>query len=190
MRPIKKCYIHHILLMYSIVENNQWSGSSSQAVIDTTVCFDAFWNVQSNYYINSRHFFKFVSVMEELNELDFAYTFRPIYYFSRIFGLMPFTITYYPNGQVKGTRIGLIDGVWLCIAIIAYFSSAYNTYQMMKIVVVPDSPILFNLSFTIQISRLFSGGVIVWLDFCNRFRYVNILKKLSTFDRTVSSSYE
>lgn len=124
--------------------------------------------------------------MEEKNELNFAYTFRPIYYFSRIFGLMPFTITYYPNGQVKGTKIGLFDAVWLGISIFAYFSAAYYTYLLMKVAKIPDvSPVFFYMSFTIQITRLFSGGVIVGLDLCNRNKLINILKKISSFDRTV-----
>lgn len=120
-------------------------------------------------------------------ELNFAYSFRPIYYFSRIFGLMPFTITYYPNGRVKGARVNSIDGIWLVISINVYLISAAFSYQTMKVWVDQSAPVLvFYFGYLIQIIRLFFGGFIIALDLFNRFKLVGILKKLSIFDRKVS----
>lgn len=45
-------------------------------------------------------------------KIDFAYSFRPIYYFSRVYGLMPFTITYNARGSINGLEVRLFDLLW------------------------------------------------------------------------------
>lgn len=49
-------------------------------------------------------------------KFNFAYSFRPIYYFCRVFGLMPFKITYYSNGAIHGFEIGTFDILWFIIS--------------------------------------------------------------------------
>lgn len=45
-------------------------------------------------------------------KIDFAYNFRPNYYISRVFGLMPFTIAYDLNGDIQGAKFTKFDRLY------------------------------------------------------------------------------
>lgn len=53
-----------------------------------------------------------------LKKENFEYCFRPIYYFSRAYGQIPFTITYYKNGAIDGVKIYKRDYIWVAISFV------------------------------------------------------------------------
>lgn len=58
---------------------------------------------------------------------SFAYCFRPVYIVSRIFGLMPFSITFGSNGEIRKSNVSKFDVfwfvVWLCLLLFGVFFS-------------------------------------------------------------------
>lgn len=59
-------------------------------------------------------------------ELNSGHSFTFIYYFSRVFGFMPFTIVYDSDGKIQAARIRTIDILWFMITIGLYLSSALH----------------------------------------------------------------
>lgn len=123
-------------------------------------------------------------------ELNFAYSFRPIYYYSRIFGLMPFTIMYDSNGDPQEPRVGLFNFVWFIAAIGLYTSMAYFSYIDMNVPRDASIPYAILISgFSLQISRLIFGALAIGMDMWNRFKIVDILKKLNIFNKEAIPSF-
>lgn len=118
--------------------------------------------------------------------LNFAYSFRPVYYLSRVFGLMPFSIEYDLNDRPQLPRVKRLDAMWFAIAICLYLSMAYVSYQKLNLPQDSSVPyILFLGEHLFQILDLVYGALIIGLDMCNRYKLVNILKKLILFDEEV-----
>lgn len=63
--------------------------------------------------------------MPSPKDFNFAYGFRPIYYSSRIFGLMPFTFVYNSKGKIDGSKVELVDILWLIISITINLTMAF-----------------------------------------------------------------
>lgn len=51
---------------------------------------------------------------------------RPFYYLSRLFGLIPFSINYDPNGQVRVSRL---DGLWFMASLLLYSLITYLGFR-------------------------------------------------------------
>lgn len=121
-------------------------------------------------------------------KFNFAYTFRPIYYVCRAFGLMPFKITYYSNGTIHGFEITTLDILWFLI------SMGFNlilTYLMFKNSQHVDnlknmSIILVGGDFILQVFSMLFDIVLIGMDMCISSRLVRILKKINAFDEEVS----
>lgn len=120
---------------------------------------------------------------------NFAYSFRPIYYISRAVGLLPFKITNDSNGAAKTAHIDLFDGLWLAFTICTYLTAAFRAYEQMSISQDSSRNQLIHFGFqTILIEGLIVGAFMITLDAFNRQKYVEILKKVSTFDTAVKVS--
>lgn len=118
---------------------------------------------------------------------NFAYSFRPIYYISRAVGLLPFKITYDSNGAAQIAHISLFDGLWFAFSVCTYLTAAFRTYKQMSVSQDSSKNQVINFGFhAILIEGLIVGAVMIALDVCNRQKYVEILKKVSTFDNAVS----
>lgn len=119
-------------------------------------------------------------------ELNFAFSFRPIYYFSRVFGLMPFSIVYDSNGDPQVPRVGIFDLLWFVISICIYLPFVYYCYKQLAISNDQSVPILFLLgAYILQMLDLIYGVLIIGIDMYNRFKLVGILKKITAFDKEV-----
>lgn len=119
---------------------------------------------------------------------DFVYSFRPMYYFSRFFGLLPFSFTYNSNGQIEAPQIRIIDGVWFVISVTFFLILAINSSQVIEIP--NDSAPLVTLSNTLLLTvGLFNGAAMIVFHMCVRFRFVTILKTITTFDKEASSIF-
>lgn len=120
-------------------------------------------------------------------KLHFEYTFRPIYYISRVFGQMPFSFVRDSNGEIQVSKVGILDGIWCIVSILMYSGMAYSVYCSIEIPQDPsvNSSTLLkgdNLSILIEfILCLFMIGV----DMFNRSKLVNILKDFTIFDEQV-----
>lgn len=127
------------------------------------------------------------SVNDDRNKRNFAYSFRPIYYFSRVFGLMPFLVKYDSKGQPEMPRVGILDSLWFVTTICVYLSMAYISYQQMSLPQDPNAPTVLVFSeYLLQILGLVYGALIIAMDLCNRFKFVDILKQLMIFDTEAS----
>lgn len=52
-----------------------------------------------------------------LNNIDFVYNLSSIHLYSRLFGLVPFTLVRDSNGEVQRSRVGKFDLLWFVISI-------------------------------------------------------------------------
>lgn len=141
---------------------------------------------QAKYSFDNR--LKSALKMPLLRKFNFVYTFRPIYYFCRVFGLMPFKITYQSNGTIDGFEIGIFDILWCIISIsfnlILAFLSLKNSPNIDDLKTV--SIILVGGDFILQIFSMIFDGIVIGMDMCFSGKLVRILKKISTFDDEVS----
>lgn len=130
--------------------------------------------------------------MAECNEnaskkLNFAYCFRPIHYFARVGGQMPFTITYSANGATVGAKVYKRDLIWSTISLCIHIFFIYDAIEDFKSIghsTTNMTPLVVcNLSMYI-ISLLFGISVMA-LDFANRFKIVKMLHEITIFDKEV-----
>lgn len=120
-------------------------------------------------------------------KIDFMYSFRPIYYISRVCGRMPFTIACNANGEIQEPKITKCDRCWLLISTFIYLLIAYPTVYIMWTSTRNKEYNIFYLGehFFKAIILIF-GLLQMALDFFNRFQFVKILKSFTAFDRKVN----
>lgn len=117
----------------------------------------------------------------EAQTLNFMHSFRPVYYISRIFGLMPFTIIYHSNCEVVQSKVTILDALWLVTNVVSYSLSAF--YLKIN----PGS-VFFSLLANIFLKfGLFYSASVIAIDMCNRYKFIEIFKKFTTFDKEVSN---
>lgn len=130
---------------------------------------------------------------KNLEKFNFFYSFRPVYYFSRTFGFLPFSIVYDSNGSIQIPKIRVFDSLWFTIAMSVYILSAVIVLQNTES---PEdgsnieSVILKITDYILLVSMLFFGAVIIGMDMINRFKLVEILKDINTFDEEVGKRDE
>lgn len=123
----------------------------------------------------------------DLIELNFGHCFKPIYYFSRMFGFMPFTIVFDSDGKIQTARIRAMDILWFMITIVLYLSSAlyfvifsyHQTWPVKTIILINCTRLTYMMR---KLFNIVSIGDILH----NRFRLIEILKKINTFDEKES----
>ena len=119
------------------------------------------------------------------NVQNFAYSFRPIYKISRVFGLIPY-IFYDKTGSIHRPRIRLSDFCWLIVSMSIYIGFAINCIRYANLPKKIDGNYVLTFSgYTIISLTLLFGAVLCAMDMCNRFKLVNIFQKINTFDGKV-----
>lgn len=63
-------------------------------------------------YLKSNHHLNTINRQASWSNDTFAHCFRPIYIFSRAFGLMPFSIICQSNGGVRESKVTKFDALW------------------------------------------------------------------------------
>lgn len=120
-------------------------------------------------------------------DFNFAYGFRPIYYFSRVFGLMPFTLTYNSNGKIDGQKIKVIDILWFVISItmnlVMIFMISGSTQYLHH--VKSTSLILEGGDHLLLLLSAIFDVILMGFDMCIRFKLMEILKNIDNFDDEV-----
>lgn len=120
-----------------------------------------------------------------INKHSFANSFRPIYYFSRLFGLLPWSINYDSKRQVQGPRLRVFDVLWFLMFICGYLLMAYNSYHRMTVNQNSVTVLIFGGHMHVILKFIF-GISAMGMDLCNRHKIVYILKMFNDFDKNVS----
>lgn len=121
---------------------------------------------------------------KKLRNIVFSY--QPIFYLSRIFGLLPFSLTYDSNGEIKSPKINKFDGVWFIISITVCLAFAKVVSSSIEIPKGTTPPILILGSQLLLMFGLIFGAIIIVENMCSRFKFVKILKMFIAFDKEAS----
>lgn len=118
---------------------------------------------------------------------NFSHNFSPVYYYSRLFGLMPFTIDGETGRGIQKPKVNISDGLWFLVSIAIYISMALIAYINMQLP--PDANtaafILVLGDYVLLIVGLIYSALIIIFDMYNRIRLTDILNKFITFDKEV-----
>lgn len=117
--------------------------------------------------------------------VSFSKVLQPIYYLSRVFGLIPYSIIHDSNGAIKEPNVTKFDVLWLLISVGFYSLISVLTYNNMVSVQDPAAPhyILILGDYLVSSIIVVFGLVIIGMNMCNRFKLVDILKSITTFDK-------
>lgn len=120
--------------------------------------------------------------------LNFMYSFRPVYYFNRVYGFLPFTITYNSRGKIHGLNVETFDILWFGISIIINLILAFTISKDTEILQDSEdgSIILVGGDYLSHMLSMIFDTLLIGTDMCIRYKLVNILKKINTFDEKVS----
>lgn len=117
-------------------------------------------------------------------EIDFIYSFRPFYYFSRVPGLMPFTIIYDSRDAIYKPAVEAFDICWFMFSVSFYVSTAIASVRI--------SQLQYNTTIVLDhgdcawlIACMTFGVLVIAMNLCNRFKFVDILNKFNSFDEKV-----
>lgn len=119
-------------------------------------------------------------------DISFAKTLRPVYKFSRAFGLMPFTITVDEHFNFKGVHVKPLDVLWCITSISLCIVSAIVYYRNIEIPKGENVSIVleFGDSMLLIVGLIYACTVII-MDMINRGILISILKSLNNFDNSV-----
>lgn len=125
------------------------------------------------------------------NEINFALSLRPIYKFSRAFGLMPFTIVVDGKCNFKETRVRPLDIAWLIISISLCLMMAIVYYQTVELPKGQNvsTVLVFGDAMLIIVGLMYSCTIII-MDLINHCKIIAILKMFNSFDNEVFLSIE
>lgn len=121
--------------------------------------------------------------------VGFVDGFRPIYYFSRVCGQMPFSITYDSVGKPQQPKIGKRDGLWLVLSIVIYLSTLIvflRNWKMSKDIHTANYILLLCDNLHVATCLVF-GIFMIGMDMFNRFKTVEILTMFTIFDKEASN---
>ena len=118
--------------------------------------------------------------------------YRPIFWFSRIFGSIPFSIVCNSNGEVQSCKMKKADWIFMAVSLCVYLSIIFNLYctlsskfdhqrQIAMLVMTMGLFIVASLSFIF-------GTQLILINMCNRHKLVDILKNFDRFDKEVKRS--
>lgn len=118
---------------------------------------------------------------------SFAYCLRPIYYFARICGQMPFSITHQPNSSIVKVNFHKRDIIWLILSMSVQVTLIFRAIQMLKSYRHTNSA-TFTLHLghsTIWFLNSILGICVMILDALNSGKIVRILNDFTSFDKEV-----
>lgn len=123
----------------------------------------------------------------QFRNINFEYSIRPIYYFARAFGLLPFSVIRNSNGEIQKPHVGVINLLLFVISICWYLILAYSCYLNVTFLLYnpKTSFILVFGDYLLLIVGLISTTLFIVMDMVNRTRLVDVLKRLTVFDQKV-----
>lgn len=124
------------------------------------------------------------SKIRKSKEIDFTDSFRPFYYFARIFGYLPFTISYDSNDSMYRPVVGAFDIVWFIISLCLHIFVVIVLLPITHISYASSS-ISNDSSRLMLIVSLSFGILIIAMDMLHRFKFVDIFNKFNRIDDAV-----
>lgn len=123
----------------------------------------------------------------ESKNLNFAYSIRPIYYFLRFFGVMPFSIVSASDESLK-PKIRRFDSLWFAVSISLIVMLIVFTCKENRLTYFENSSltILALGDNILVVCGMLLGILFIVMDMCNRFKIVKIFNMFTNFDREVS----
>lgn len=120
--------------------------------------------------------------------------FRPIFYFCRAFGLLPFSIVCNPHGEVQTCKVKIIDCLWFATSICACLLMAIFNYRMLSLSAdhhrksATIIPIVAN--YILQLLTFIFTALFFILNMYNRDKFIQMLKMFEHFDKEASQKTE
>lgn len=119
-------------------------------------------------------------------KMNFAYCFRPVYYVSRIFGYMPFTIIYDSNGAIQRPKIRAFDFIWFILSVlIQTLPPIFYVQNEALSIYYGTSFILSRIDIILVTFWMIYIIVSLVMDMWNRFILIDILKRINNIDEEV-----
>lgn len=122
---------------------------------------------------------------DQKKSFNFMDTFKPVYFVSRLLGLEPFSIIYDSNGDAQRPKITIFDGIWFVFSMGVYVMMAYSA-EGIECRKESVERFTYILAYIFTIVGLTCSILTIAIDMCNRFKFVEILRKISIFDKEVS----
>lgn len=117
--------------------------------------------------------------------MNFSYSFQPLYYFSRVFGMQPFTILRTPSGDISGQKISFMDFIWFLISTTVFVALAHYTSRSIPHFWDHSSRVSLIGDQIVSTGGFLFSIVFICLDLFNRNRFIEILRKFDKFDKEV-----
>lgn len=114
---------------------------------------------------------------------DFVYCIRPVYYFSRICGFMPYTVIHDLNCKIQRPKIRVYDLIWFILSIFCQILSLVFYFETR--VILSSFAILTESDAIIIAMRTIFNIFAITMDMCHRYKFIEILKKINNFDEDV-----
>lgn len=116
----------------------------------------------------------------------FLYSIQSIYYFCRIFCLIPFSIVYDVKQNILTSKVRVIDGVLFVIFILIQLNcSAY--YFMSPLLQSSEMPhVLIHCDQIIRALVHFHSSIVIIMNMYNRHKIISIMKMFDTIDEEVT----
>lgn len=119
--------------------------------------------------------------------VSFYRTFKSLYTFSRLVGLMPFSIVLSANGNIITTKVTVHDIIWMVISVAWYIMLAAIAGWSLQLPRGPNESLTINVGDTLLlIVGLCIGVLSILMDMFNRNKLINISQKYEIFDYEVS----
>lgn len=116
---------------------------------------------------------------------DFVYSIRPIYYFSRIFGYLPFKIVCDSNSIIRSIKVRVFDLLWFILSIFAQILSLTFYIRVSTILNEPHTGLAILIETIAMAMRTVFNILAIIMDMCHRYKLLEILKKINNFDTEV-----
>lgn len=124
------------------------------------------------------------------NKPNLVSSLRPFYFFSRAFGLLPFSVKFDTSGEIQTAQVSGFDVVWFGISISIHFFLIFAFFQIVIFSQDPSaSYVLYFGNDIFNLAGLIFGIITMIMDMCNRSKLVEILKGFTNFDKEASCTY-
>lgn len=112
---------------------------------------------------------------------NFMDSFRPVYYVSRIFGLMPFSIICDINGEIQQSKITKFDGLWFV------FSMCFHSLMAFFVQGFIETKLNYLLGYVFEIFGITYCVLSLAFNMYNRSKFIDIIREITAFDIEVSN---
>ena len=112
---------------------------------------------------------------------------RPVRWFARVFGLVPFAIRFNAKTNKALCKVRLFDGIWLVTSLFIYVGSMwFNLYYDFHREQTNSYVLILGGRITV-VGGCFLCGFCVFLDMVNRHRILEVFQKVFDFDQSAKT---